>query len=129
MFCQLGRQGNPKTRKLHCDAGVTKLYWQSDGGKDILLSEVTDIVTGSDVDEKATSPAALAAHKAAVAAAGAAAAARPGQMNRRMSSRRSIMGGQVAWDENTVYYGTENLRRTCKEEHMHLCISLILPDR
>jgi hypothetical protein len=114
-----GRQGNPHSRALQCDADVTKLFWQPSEGKAISVADIAEVRRGTDLDRAATSPAAIAAYESKPAA--------PSALTKKKSVRMSILMTGAQDDE--VYFGTANLRRHCKPENMHLCISLILPDR
>jgi hypothetical protein len=124
-----GRQGAPKTRILTCDDDVTALIIQaSDHYKKIPLQEVEAIRLGTDVDP-ATPADALARLNAAETASvdQSVTGNHPAEAKMKRHSSLRFLGG--GGDKDKVLYGTSILRRTCKPDDMHLCISLIMENR
>ncbi len=121
-----GRQGAPKHRMLTCDDDVSELIVQASDShyKKCVLSEVEAIRLGTDVDP-ATPKEVIERFRAENNGSNPTPAR---TMNRRASSRMSILGG-VGIDTDGILYGTAILRRTCKKDDMSMCISLILPNR
>lgn len=141
-FIKHGRQGNPKKKILKCDPQVTRLYWLSekeaqdplDDSKFIEVSKIQEIRVGTDIDpatpeealQQAAADGSLSTNKLMKIA----------QLKESLgmvkpaAKPKGMFGGLFgggARDE--ILYGTAALRRTCKPEHLPLCISLIMPDR
>lgn len=116
-----GRQGAPKSRLLRCNRQATELFIQADDHRKTLkLVEVESIRLGTDVDPITTAEA-LRGLQDNVSEASA--------KGKRMTLSRRASYTLRGKPDNSVYFGTATLRRTCKAEDMRFCLSLIMADR
>lgn len=113
-----GRYGRPKTRRLQCDFGVSRVFCRSDSVyKEVLLSDIQSVRRGSDVDP--------ASELDPIFASGSDASDAMARKNHSPLFRKK----QTILDQPQVKFGTANLRRYCRAEDMPLCVSLITEDR
>eukprot|EP01039_Chlorochromonas_danica_P003720 gene3720-4069_t len=135
-----GRKGQPKKKVLKCDPEVSRLYWVSEkeaedpleDNKHIEINQIRSIRVGTDIDP-ATSEEAL-KQAAANGTISERKLLKTVQQKEKLGPKTSpknkgLFSSFFSTKEEGILYGTAALRRTCKPEHMALCISFILPDR
>lgn len=128
-----GRQGRPKSRRLQCDYGLTRVYCRSDSVyKEILISDIKSIRKGTDLDPISPVSPGFAAASSVVAKQGNDMA--PKSPYRAVNSSDNLQKSnskrkKTILDQGEVLYGTANLRRYCKPQDMPLCLSLITDAR
>lgn len=117
-----GRQGAPKARLLQCNEQATELFIQAeDRRKTVTLSDVESIRLGTDVDPVTSAEALRALQEDTSGEAS--------NKGKRMTLIRRASYTLRGKADDSLYFGTATLRRTCKTDDMRFCLSLIMADR